>query len=147
MTSNFYFSATSWFPGNVRVKPHSKHSAPPPLEGTIVNILLSWVIKGWRNRFGSVAYGRLFQELRCPRRWWKCKQTAKNNTFYRFRWHHPLITQLTFYIMPTLCSHDHAMTLCWPPTYLSLLVHVIFEWPQCKYTPMCHWVKRQRLCQ
>jgi hypothetical protein len=27
MTSNFYFTATSWFPGNVRVKPHSKHSA------------------------------------------------------------------------------------------------------------------------
>ena len=26
MTSNFYFTATSWFPGNVRVKPHSKHS-------------------------------------------------------------------------------------------------------------------------
>ena len=26
MTPNFYFTATSWFPGNVRVKPHSKHS-------------------------------------------------------------------------------------------------------------------------
>ena len=26
MTSDFYFTATSWFPGNVRVKPHSKHS-------------------------------------------------------------------------------------------------------------------------
>ena len=25
---NFYFTATSWFPGNIRVKPHSKHSAP-----------------------------------------------------------------------------------------------------------------------
>ena len=28
MTSGFYFTTTSWFPGNVRVKPHSKHSAP-----------------------------------------------------------------------------------------------------------------------
>ena len=28
MTSDFYFTATSWFPGNVRVKPHSRHSAP-----------------------------------------------------------------------------------------------------------------------
>ena len=27
MTSNFYFTATSWFPGNVRIKPHSKLSA------------------------------------------------------------------------------------------------------------------------
>ena len=27
MTSDFYFTATSWFPENVRVKPHSKHSA------------------------------------------------------------------------------------------------------------------------
>ena len=26
MTSDFYFTATSWFPGNVRIKPHSKHS-------------------------------------------------------------------------------------------------------------------------
>ena len=31
MTSHFYFNATSWFPRNVRVKPHSKHSAPPLL--------------------------------------------------------------------------------------------------------------------
>ena len=30
MTSDFYFTAISWFPGNVRVKPHSKHSAPTP---------------------------------------------------------------------------------------------------------------------
>ena len=29
MTSDFYFTATSWFPGNIRLKPHSKHSAPP----------------------------------------------------------------------------------------------------------------------
>ena len=28
MTSDFYFTAKSWFPGNVHVKPHSKHSAP-----------------------------------------------------------------------------------------------------------------------
>ena len=33
--------------------------------------------------------------LRCPLRWQKCKQTAKNNTYYRFPWYHPLITQLT----------------------------------------------------
>ena len=26
MTSDFYFTVTSWFPGNVRVKPYSKHS-------------------------------------------------------------------------------------------------------------------------
>ena len=26
MTSGIYFTATSWFPENVRVKPHSKHS-------------------------------------------------------------------------------------------------------------------------
>ena len=26
MTSDFYFTATFWFQGNVRVKPHSKHS-------------------------------------------------------------------------------------------------------------------------
>ena len=30
MTSDFYFIATSLFPENVLVKPHSKHSAPPP---------------------------------------------------------------------------------------------------------------------
>ena len=30
MTSDFYFTATSWFPRNFRVKPYSKHSAPPP---------------------------------------------------------------------------------------------------------------------
>ena len=28
MTSDFYFTTTSWFPGNVRVKPHSKDIAP-----------------------------------------------------------------------------------------------------------------------
>ena len=27
-------------------------------------------------------------------RWPKCKQTAKNDTYYRFPWHHLLITQL-----------------------------------------------------
>ena len=27
MTSDFYFTATSWFPENVHVKPHSKHIA------------------------------------------------------------------------------------------------------------------------
>ena len=54
---------------------------------------LSWVIKGWWHRFGSVVYGRLFQELSCHRRWRKCKQMAVDNTFYRFQWHHPLITQ------------------------------------------------------
>ena len=32
MTYDFYFTVASWFPGNVRVKPYSKHSAPggPP---------------------------------------------------------------------------------------------------------------------
>ena len=29
MTSDFYFTATCWFPGNVCVKSHSKHSAAP----------------------------------------------------------------------------------------------------------------------
>ena len=53
------------------------------------------VIKGWWHRFGSVVYGRLFRELRRPRRWQKCKQTAKKGPYYRFPWHHPLITQLT----------------------------------------------------
>ena len=31
MTSEIYFTVTSRFPGNVHVKPFSKHSAPPPL--------------------------------------------------------------------------------------------------------------------
>ena len=42
MTSDFYFTATSWFPGNVRVKPHLKHSAPGWTENgcdVMVNIL------------------------------------------------------------------------------------------------------------
>ena len=60
---------------------------------------VSWVIKGWWHRFGSVVYCRLFQELRRPRRWWKCKQTAENDTYYRFPWHHPLITQLSLYVI------------------------------------------------
>ena len=55
---------------------------------------VSWVIKGWWHRFGSVVYGCIFQELRRPRRWQKCKQKAKFDTFYRFMLHHPLITQL-----------------------------------------------------
>ena len=40
MTSNFYFTATSWFPGNVRVKPHQKHSAP------ITRFQHAWIIAG-----------------------------------------------------------------------------------------------------
>ena len=30
MTSDIYFTVTSWFPGNVRVKTYSKPRAPPP---------------------------------------------------------------------------------------------------------------------
>ena len=55
---------------------------------------LSWVIKGWWNRFGSVVYGRLFQDLRRPRRWQKCKQTAKNDPLYRFLLHPPCLPAL-----------------------------------------------------
>ena len=32
-----------------------------------------------------------------PIQFWVCKQTDKNYTFYRFQWHHPLITQLSAY--------------------------------------------------
>ena len=32
--------------------------------------------------------------MRCPCRWHKCKQMAENYTFYRFRLHYSLITQL-----------------------------------------------------
>ena len=45
----------------------------------------------WCHGNWSVVYGL---ELRSPRRWQKCKQTAENNTFYPNRCHHPLITQL-----------------------------------------------------
>ena len=54
---------------------------------------LGWVINGWCHGNRSAVYG---PELRCPCRWRKCKQTAQNDTFYRFRWHHPLITQLNY---------------------------------------------------
>ena len=57
MTSEFYFTATSWFPGNVRVKPHSKHSAPPPHYGPHYNngvCRLLWdrafTFKYWRSQ-------------------------------------------------------------------------------------------------
>ena len=43
----------------------------------------------------SVWVCRLWPELRRPHRWRKCKQTAKNNTFYPNQCHQPLITQLT----------------------------------------------------
>ena len=40
MTPDFYFTVTSWFPGNVRVKPYSKHSW---LDVFLVNFkLMSW---------------------------------------------------------------------------------------------------------
>ena len=44
--------------------------------------MVSLVIKGWWHRFGCVVYGL---ELKRPHRWQKCKLTAQNNTFYRFR--------------------------------------------------------------
>ena len=45
MTSDFYFTVTSWFPGNVCVKPYSKHSAPRPLAPTALQ--LSCVVEDW----------------------------------------------------------------------------------------------------
>ena len=49
MTSNFYFTATSWFPGNVRVKPHSKHSAKAKRIWSFNNFFLrySWKLPQW----------------------------------------------------------------------------------------------------
>ena len=54
-----YFTATSWFPGNVRVKPHSKNSALPPpfkyyfttihhifLKFPSPHLVLNWVLCG-----------------------------------------------------------------------------------------------------
>ena len=72
---------------------------------------LSWVIKGWWHQFGSVVYG---PELRRPHRWQKCKQTAKNGTYYRFPWHHPLITQLTFDLFFDNCHSLVLQQLCGP---------------------------------
>ena len=82
--------------------------------GTESYFLLSWVIEGWWHRFRSVVYGCLFRELRQPHWWQKCKQTAKNKTFYRFRWHHPLVTQLSlngYYKIPRFSSNNIWNTL------------------------------------
>ena len=57
-------------------------------------LLLFFPIKGWCHCFGSVVYGCIFWELRRPCRWQKCKQTAVDDTYYQFTWHHSLITQL-----------------------------------------------------
>ena len=60
------------------------------LDGFISKV--SWVIKGWWHRFRCVIYGPCWDAL--VHSWQKCKQKAKNNTYYRFLFHHPLITQL-----------------------------------------------------
>ena len=46
MTSDFYFTTTSWFLGNVRVKPHSKHSGGSGgVGGEIAHLpqILAWI--------------------------------------------------------------------------------------------------------
>ena len=43
----------------------------------------------------SVQVCCLWAVLRHPFRWQKCKQMAENDTYYRFLWHHLLITQLS----------------------------------------------------
>ena len=86
---------------------------------------LSWVIKKWWQQFGSVVYSCLFQELRSPHRWQKCKQTAKNDTFYRFPWHHPLITQLSLLYQGFLrASHTQKKS---PTQIWTLVINLILH--------------------
>ena len=75
-----------------------------PLE-SLVMTTVRWVIKGWWHWFSYVVYGSLFRGLRRPHSWQKCKQVAKNDTFYGFLWQHPVITQLRLqYIQMTVLS-------------------------------------------
>jgi hypothetical protein len=91
---DLFFEKTTW-----------KNQFQNPVRWTFSNLIfqkssilkLSWVIKGWWHWFGSVVYG---PELRRPCRWQKCKQTAENNTYYRFPWHHRLISQLNSNDLP-----------------------------------------------
>ena len=78
------------------------------------------MIKEWSHRHRSVVYGPV---LRRPRRWRKCKQTAENDTFYRFRWHHPLITQLS--LVHIIWTERHMSKLVLNVKY-SLVHNVIF---------------------
>ena len=61
-------------------------------------IILKLGNNGGCHRNQSVIYG---PDLRCPRRWWKCKQMTENDNFYEDQCHHPLIIQLSY---PYLCT-------------------------------------------
>ena len=55
MSSDFNCTVASWFLGNVRVKPHSKHSAPPPPGSAIPAIW--WCTTAWnRNKSSCVTH-------------------------------------------------------------------------------------------
>ena len=106
MTSDFYFTATSWFPGNVRVKPHSKHSAPPDFQtfrrsgndvSTAAKLLflsLSWlsfcseaICFEFRSEFLKNSWGIPLQN--CNRKSWKnTKYVIEGAYLLNFcRWH------------------------------------------------------------
>ena len=77
MTSNFYFTATSWFPGNVRVKPHSKHSAPPPILTALTFFQGLVVVSIQRSFSWFMNFSRTYRYINHVSnnivRWWFCK--------------------------------------------------------------------------
>ena len=55
INSDFYFTAASWFPGNVRIKSHSTHSAPtPPEKKWLFRTFVHWSICTSKNFFTHV---------------------------------------------------------------------------------------------
>ena len=76
----------------------------------------------------------LWTVLRRPCRWQKCKQTAKNDTYYRVLWrHHLLITQLN---LPKKYPHNFGQNVIfyplvsyynfWPNLFLFIGYKIIF---------------------
>ena len=127
----------------------------------LVRSVISWVINRWCHGNRSVVYG---PELSCPFRWWKHKQTAKNDTFYPNGSHHPLITQLNLNLKARFLKQNYfakvkklqelwsflhfrwlhfchplfsrLSTYSWPPR----LRHRIYELSICKFHSYNHWM-------
>ena len=129
MTSNFYFTATSWFPGNVRVKPHSKHSALPQKNKTkkLITFLPSfplpdfqtfllpwlggvqWSIWGEKshvksNPFFTVSnsiFLRKLSEIKCGKSYSDWKEDSRENR----------ISKILSFLLPFFCQIDRCETV------------------------------------
>jgi hypothetical protein len=62
INSDFYFTAASWFPGNVLIKSHSTNSAPPPSSCSLSYWMAHKLMRFCHEIFGSSITGKSLSE-------------------------------------------------------------------------------------